>query len=175
MNYYHMDSTLSGHTDHSEKDLARPLLSLSFGQSAIFLIGGATKQTRPKALLLNSGDVVIMSRESRLAYHGVPKVLPYFKVGDFVLKSDRQSILWPECLLKPEFGTQSCCGFKTAGMAAVNQSNIVETHDIDGEIEKRGCSCCEELIKTWQLLESYISVSRINVNIRQVISENCTF
>ena len=172
MNYYHMDSTLSGHTDHSEKDLARPLLSLSFGHSAIFLIGGATKQTRPRALLLNSGDVVIMSGESRLAYHGVPKVLPYFKEGDVVSKSDRQSILWPECLLKPVLGTWSCCCFKTAEMAAVNQSNAVETCN---EIEKRGCSCCEELIKTWQLLESYISVSRINVNIRQVVSENCTF
>ncbi len=169
-----MDSTLSGHTDHSEKDLARPLLSLSFGQSAIFLIGGPTKQTRPKALLLNSGDVVIMSGESRLAYHGVPKVLPYFKEGEYVSKSNRQSILWPECLLRPVCETRSWCDFGISEMAA-NQSNAVQTCDINGEIEKRGCPCCEELIKTWQLLESYISVSRINVNIRQVVSENCTF
>ena len=28
MNYYHLDSSLSGHTDHSEKDLTQPLLSL---------------------------------------------------------------------------------------------------------------------------------------------------
>ena len=28
VNYYHLDSTLSGHTDHSEKDLSVPLLSL---------------------------------------------------------------------------------------------------------------------------------------------------
>ena len=28
MNYYHLDSTLSGHTDHSEKDLSIPLLSV---------------------------------------------------------------------------------------------------------------------------------------------------
>ena len=28
VNYYHLDSSLSGHTDHSEKDLARPLLSI---------------------------------------------------------------------------------------------------------------------------------------------------
>lgn len=27
VNYYHMDSTLSGHTDHSEKDLEAPLFS----------------------------------------------------------------------------------------------------------------------------------------------------
>ena len=174
MNYYHMDSTLSGHTDHSEKDLAQPLLSLSFGQSAIFLIGGPTKQTRPKALLLNSGDIVVMSGESRLAYHGVPKILPYFKEGDFVSKSDRPSILCPESLLKPVFETQSCCacGFRPTEMM-VDQSNAAEM--CDGEAEKRGCPCCEELIKMWQLFESYVSVSRINVNIRQVVSENCTF
>ena len=173
MNYYHMDSTLSGHTDHSEKDLARPLLSLSFGQSAIFLIGGATKQTRPKALLLNSGDIVVMSGESRLAYHGVPKILLYFKEGDSILKSGRLPMLFPECLLKPVVETQLCvCSFRTTEIA-VDQSDTVEM--CAGKVEQRGCSCCEELIKTWQLLESYTAVSRINVNIRQVVSENSTF
>ena len=28
VNYYHLDSTLSGHTDHSERDLSLPLLSI---------------------------------------------------------------------------------------------------------------------------------------------------
>ena len=28
VNYYHLDSTLSGHTDHSERDLSHPLLSI---------------------------------------------------------------------------------------------------------------------------------------------------
>ena len=28
VNYYHLDSSLSGHTDHSEKDLTQPLLSI---------------------------------------------------------------------------------------------------------------------------------------------------
>lgn len=31
---------------------------------------------KPTALLLESGDIVIMSKESRLNYHGVPKVMP---------------------------------------------------------------------------------------------------
>jgi alkylated DNA repair protein alkB family protein 1 len=34
VNYYHLDSTLSGHTDHSERDLARPLLSIRSGYIA---------------------------------------------------------------------------------------------------------------------------------------------
>lgn len=170
MNYYHMDSTLSGHTDHSEKDLAQPLLSLSFGQSAIFLIGGTTKQTRPKALLLNSGDIVIMSGDSRLAYHGVPKILPYCREGISNHQPNPSAI----CLSEGAFEARStsACGFGLIGRT-MDQSGTAKM-SVD-EAEKGGCPCCEELIKTRQLFESYISVSRINVNIRQVVSQNCTF
>ena len=66
----------SGHTDHSEHDLSAPLLSLSLGQAAIFLIGDSSLATVPSALVLRSGDVLLMERESRLAYHAVPRILP---------------------------------------------------------------------------------------------------
>lgn len=48
----------------------------SFGQSAIFLLGGRSKNIEPLPILLSSGDVVIMSKEARLCYHAVPKILP---------------------------------------------------------------------------------------------------
>ncbi|CAH0399988.1 unnamed protein product [Chilo suppressalis] len=75
VNYYHMKSTLSAHTDHSEVNLEAPLFSFSFGQSAIFLIGGQDKSVTPTAILLQSGDIMVMSKESRLCYHAVPKIL----------------------------------------------------------------------------------------------------
>ncbi|CAH1965078.1 unnamed protein product [Acanthoscelides obtectus] len=75
INYYHMNSTLSGHTDHSEINLEAPLFSVSLGQSAIFLLGGHTIDEKPVAVLLRSGDIVIMSKESRLSYHAVPRIL----------------------------------------------------------------------------------------------------
>ncbi|KAK3881829.1 hypothetical protein Pcinc_013761 [Petrolisthes cinctipes] len=75
VNYYHLDSTLAPHTDHSEPCVTVPLFSFSFGQSAVFLIGGASKTMRPTALFLHSGDVLVMSGPSRLAYHAVPRVL----------------------------------------------------------------------------------------------------
>jgi alkylated DNA repair protein alkB family protein 1 len=34
VNFYPMDATLSGHTDHSEQNLDAPLLSISFGTMA---------------------------------------------------------------------------------------------------------------------------------------------
>lgn len=47
----------------------------SFGQSAIFLLGGTTLDVKPTAMFLHSGDIVVMSKESRLCYHGVPKII----------------------------------------------------------------------------------------------------
>lgn len=40
------------------------------------MLGGKTLQEKPIGLFLHSGDIVVMSRESRLCYHGVPKILP---------------------------------------------------------------------------------------------------
>ena len=66
---------LPGHTGHSEHNLSAPLLSISFGLPAIFLIGGASLSSVPAALILRSGDVLVMEREARLAYHAVPRIL----------------------------------------------------------------------------------------------------
>ncbi|KAG5867078.1 hypothetical protein JTB14_034988 [Gonioctena quinquepunctata] len=75
VNYYQMNSTLSGHTDHSEKTLDAPLFSMSFGQSAIFLMGGQTLEEKPTPIFLKSGDILVMSKDSRLSYHAVPKII----------------------------------------------------------------------------------------------------
>lgn len=75
VNYYPPGSTLSGHTDHSEQDLSAPLFSISFGQSAIFLIGGREKTDFTSPVLLESGDCLVMTKESRLSYHAVPRIL----------------------------------------------------------------------------------------------------
>lgn len=75
INYYRMNSTLAGHTDHSEVDLHAPLISISFGQTAVFLIGGSTLEDPANGIFIRSGDVVIMTGQSRLNYHGVPRIL----------------------------------------------------------------------------------------------------
>eukprot|EP00051_Salpingoeca_urceolata_P009897 m.120304 g.120304 ORF g.120304 m.120304 type:complete len:276 (-) comp16499_c0_seq1:21-848(-) len=75
VNYYHERSTLAGHTDHSERNQSAPLFSFSFGLSAVFMIGGNTKQTVPVPLWLRSGDFVVMTAQARQAYHAVPKIV----------------------------------------------------------------------------------------------------
>ncbi|KAK7601103.1 hypothetical protein V9T40_008544 [Parthenolecanium corni] len=76
VNFYLMDSFLSGHVDRSELNTSAPLVSLSFGQTAVFLLGGETITTEPDAILLESGDIILMTGKSRLQYHGVPKIIP---------------------------------------------------------------------------------------------------
>ncbi|KAG5670130.1 hypothetical protein PVAND_000412 [Polypedilum vanderplanki] len=73
INFYYIGTTLAAHKDISEH-CNSPLFSLSFGQSAIFLIGGENKDDDAIPILLNSGDIVVMSNESRFLYHAVPRI-----------------------------------------------------------------------------------------------------
>ena len=53
-----------------EPDLAQPIVSVSLGCDGVFLLGGRTLDEEPTALLLRSGDVVVMTASARLHYHG---------------------------------------------------------------------------------------------------------
>ncbi|XP_004698794.1 nucleic acid dioxygenase ALKBH1 [Echinops telfairi] len=85
LNYYRLDSTLGIHVDRSELDLSKPLLSFSFGQSAIFLLGGLRRDEAPTAMFMHSGDIMVMSGSSRLLNHAVPRVLPSAQEGNLPL------------------------------------------------------------------------------------------
>ncbi|KAK2466967.1 hypothetical protein APHAL10511_001225 [Amanita phalloides] len=76
VNFYQTRDTLMGHVDRSEVCATSPLVSISLGNAAVFLIGGKTREIEPIPLILRSGDVIIMSGpDCRRAYHGVPRVL----------------------------------------------------------------------------------------------------
>lgn len=84
VNYYHKGSTLGGHKDDAENDMNQPIISLSLGCPAIFLIGGDTKHVKPTPLLLQSGDVVVLSGQAREYFHGMCAcgMLEYSHNGD---------------------------------------------------------------------------------------------
>ncbi|KAJ7046694.1 hypothetical protein C8F04DRAFT_1061399 [Mycena alexandri] len=76
VNFYQTKDTLMAHVDRSEVCATSPLVSISLGNAAVFLIGGLTRDTEPIPIILRSGDVVIMSGPAcRRAYHGVPRIL----------------------------------------------------------------------------------------------------
>jgi alkylated DNA repair protein (DNA oxidative demethylase) len=77
--YEERGGKLGIHADNSESpaSLARgyPVVSLSVGATAVFTIGGLTRQEPQDVYHLESGDVVLFGRSRRLAYHGVSKIV----------------------------------------------------------------------------------------------------
>jgi alkylated DNA repair protein alkB family protein 1 len=74
VNYYRSGDALAGHVDDAENDLKKPIVSFSLGSPCVFLLGGDDRDEKPSALLLRSGDAVVLARESRRRFHGVPRI-----------------------------------------------------------------------------------------------------
>lgn len=66
---------MGGHLDNAELEMTKPIVSLSFGNDAIFLLGGETRDTEPIPLFVQSGDVMIMGGRSRYCYHGIARIM----------------------------------------------------------------------------------------------------
>lgn len=76
INHYEPGTRLGSHVDADEEETAAPVLSVSLGDDAIFHVGGLKRADPKRKLTLRSGDVVILGGSSRLAYHGLDKILP---------------------------------------------------------------------------------------------------
>jgi alkylated DNA repair protein alkB family protein 1 len=84
INFYQPDDSLTCHVDRSEKNMLNPLISVSFGRDAIFLLGGEGRDDKVDAVRVRSGDISILSGKSRKYFHGVPRILEstIFQAGD---------------------------------------------------------------------------------------------
>eukprot|EP00899_Mesostigma_viride_P025167 jgi/Mesvir1/5835/Mv00629-RA.1 len=91
VNYYGPGDAISGHLDDAEDALHKPIVSISLGCKAVFLMGGPTQETRPTAILLRSGDAIIMHGASRLCYHGVPVIFTMPEASDIPLELSRET------------------------------------------------------------------------------------
>ncbi|UQW99908.1 alpha-ketoglutarate-dependent dioxygenase AlkB [Streptomyces sp. RerS4] len=76
INFYAGDSRMGMHRDADERSPA-PVVSLSLGDSCVFRFGNTVTRGRPyQDVELRSGDLFVFGGPSRMAHHGVPKVLP---------------------------------------------------------------------------------------------------
>ena len=75
VNYYAADARMGLHQDRDEAALDAPVLSISLGDSAIFRIGGIERRAPSRRLRLDSGDLLLLAGGSRLAFHGIDRVL----------------------------------------------------------------------------------------------------
>jgi len=76
VNYYRGNSNMGPHVDDSEDDEESPVVSISLGRSAVFLLGTTSRADPPIPVLLRHGDVMMLSGPARLCVHGVAGILP---------------------------------------------------------------------------------------------------
>jgi alkylated DNA repair protein (DNA oxidative demethylase) len=79
MNYYTADARMGVHQDKDEgpDSIAAgiPIVSVSLGDAARFVVGGLSRRDPTSPIVLRSGDVIVMGGLSRLRYHGVTRIL----------------------------------------------------------------------------------------------------
>lgn len=75
VNFYGPDAHMGGHVDDAELTDEAPIVSLSLGCDAIFLLGGRTRAEPPIPIRVQSGDVFVMGGASRRAVHGMASIL----------------------------------------------------------------------------------------------------
>jgi DNA oxidative demethylase len=76
VNVYGPDARMGLHQDRDEEDFAAPVVSLSLGDACLFRIGGTRREGSTRSFRLASGDAVVLGGETRLAFHGVDRVIP---------------------------------------------------------------------------------------------------
>ncbi len=76
VNYYDDTAKMGLHQDRDEEEFDAPVLSVSLGDTAIFRVGGTTRKGATTRFTLESGDAFVLGGESRLAYHGIDRVVP---------------------------------------------------------------------------------------------------
>ena len=79
INCYPEGGRLGLHQDKDERpetiEAGTPVVSISLGDTAKFMIGGLRRKDPLKRVLLESGDALVMGGASRLRYHGVSGIL----------------------------------------------------------------------------------------------------
>ena len=74
VNRYVPGTRLSLHQDKNERDYSAPIVSVSLGMRAVFLLGGHARTDPTVKLPLEHGDVMVWGGVDRLRYHGVMPV-----------------------------------------------------------------------------------------------------
>ena len=80
VNLYEPGASLGLHRDDGEGEAGAagsPVVTISLGDTCTFRFGNSLVRGRPyDDVRLRSGDLFVFGNESRMAYHGVPKVFP---------------------------------------------------------------------------------------------------
>lgn len=76
INRYEPGTQMGLHQDRDERDFSHPIVSVSLGLPACFIVGGLTRNAPTIEVPLEHGDVVVFGGPARRMYHGVKRVAP---------------------------------------------------------------------------------------------------
>ena len=76
VNFYEPNAKMGLHQDRDEETFDAPVLSISLGDTCLFRHGGINRKDPTRSFKLESGDVMLLSGEARLVYHGVDRIYP---------------------------------------------------------------------------------------------------
>ena len=71
INQYKPGARMGLHQDKDERDFSQPIVSVSLGVPATFLLGGFERADKTMKIPLKHGDVIVLGGKSRMRYHGV--------------------------------------------------------------------------------------------------------
>lgn len=74
INRYEPGARLSLHQDRNEQDYSQPIVSVSLGLPATFLLGSLRRADTPRRIRVEHGDVAVWGGPARLIYHGVAPI-----------------------------------------------------------------------------------------------------
>ena len=147
INYYSLKSNMGGHRDDLELDFTKPVVSLSLGLPAVFLLGNKTKDDPVVPILVRPGDVMLLAGESRLCYHGMARVIPAEV---------------PVPVAGPKIDGVNVKEFQIQSWESINNGEF--------SFGKELCIPKSEL----EPAERFLSKHRININVRQVLPHGIT-
>ncbi|MES0883334.1 alpha-ketoglutarate-dependent dioxygenase AlkB [Roseibium sp. SCP14] len=75
INFYEPTARMGLHQDRDEQTFDAPVISVSLGDTATFRVGGLNRKDPTRSFRLQSGDVVVLGGDARLAFHGVDRIL----------------------------------------------------------------------------------------------------
>ena len=74
VNFYDAAAKMGLHQDRDEEEFSAPVVSVSLGDACLFRVGGTKRNMPTTSFRLESGDVVVLGGEGRLAFHGVDRI-----------------------------------------------------------------------------------------------------
>jgi alkylated DNA repair protein alkB family protein 1 len=171
VNYYRSGDTLGGHKDDVERDMSQPIVSISLGCPAVFLMGGESRDVDPTPLLLRSGDVLVLGGPARRCFHGVPRVLPEQGLPPEVVTAAAAAAAEAKATVHLEANEQQAPSPQVLDVAApaVAAGASAGTCRVDGSGVAQGSGACVDEVGAGGGLAAvveYMSRARVNISIR---------